>query len=121
VASIRFLALDASRDRARENAELLAVAVSEALGLGDSLGVRAAVEGVSSDAALVYAVVLDSTGSPVLRYDPFHLRPEVAPLAASDVQLDRTLLRETAAHMRMIADPLAGAISKQFPDKFAMK
>jgi hypothetical protein len=30
-------------------------------------------------------------------------------------------LREAAAHMQMIADPLAGAISKQFPDKFAMR
>ena len=30
-------------------------------------------------------------------------------------------LREAAAHMRMIADPLAGAIVKQFPDKFAMR
>jgi hypothetical protein len=30
-------------------------------------------------------------------------------------------LRDAAAHMRMIADPLAGAISKQFPDKFAMQ
>ena len=29
-------------------------------------------------------------------------------------------LREAAAHMRMIADPLAGAIVKQFPGKFAM-
>jgi hypothetical protein len=30
-------------------------------------------------------------------------------------------LREAAGHMQMIADPLAGAISKQFPQKFAMK
>ena len=30
-------------------------------------------------------------------------------------------LRQAAAHMQMIADPLAGAISKQFPDKFAMR
>jgi plastocyanin len=30
-------------------------------------------------------------------------------------------LREAAAHMQMIADPLAGAIAKQFPEKFAMK
>lgn len=29
--------------------------------------------------------------------------------------------REAAAHMQMIADPLADAIAKQFPDKFAMK
>jgi hypothetical protein len=30
-------------------------------------------------------------------------------------------LREAAAHMQMIADPLAGAIAKQFPEKYAMK
>jgi hypothetical protein len=30
-------------------------------------------------------------------------------------------LRVAAAHMQMIADPLAGAISKQFPEKFAMQ
>jgi hypothetical protein len=29
--------------------------------------------------------------------------------------------REATAHMQMIADPLAAAISKQFPDKFAMR
>jgi hypothetical protein len=29
--------------------------------------------------------------------------------------------REAAAHMQMIADPLAGAIAKQFPDKYAMQ
>ncbi|HET9726150.1 MAG TPA: hypothetical protein VFP28_04480 [Gemmatimonadales bacterium] len=29
-------------------------------------------------------------------------------------------LREAAAHMKMIADPLAGAIAKQFPEKYAM-
>jgi hypothetical protein len=30
-------------------------------------------------------------------------------------------LREAAAHMRMIGDPVAGAIAKQFPEKFAMR
>ena len=29
--------------------------------------------------------------------------------------------QEAAAHMQMIADPLASAIAKQFPEKFAMK
>ena len=29
--------------------------------------------------------------------------------------------REAAAHMQMIADPLADAITKQFPEKFAMR
>jgi hypothetical protein len=32
-----------------------------------------------------------------------------------------TRTREAVAHMQMIADPLAGAIAKQFPDKFAMQ
>ncbi len=32
-----------------------------------------------------------------------------------------TALRTAAGHMQMIADPLAGAIVKQFPDKFAGK
>lgn len=30
-------------------------------------------------------------------------------------------LREAAGHMRMIADPLAAAIGKQFPEKYVMK
>lgn len=30
-------------------------------------------------------------------------------------------LRDAAGHMRMIADPLAGAIVRQFPEKFAMR
>jgi hypothetical protein len=30
-------------------------------------------------------------------------------------------LREAAAHMQMIADPLAAAIGKQFPEKYAIK
>jgi hypothetical protein len=30
-------------------------------------------------------------------------------------------IRAAAAHMQMIADPLAGAIAKQFPDRFAMR
>jgi len=30
-------------------------------------------------------------------------------------------LREAAGHMQMIADPLAAAIGKQFPEKFAMR
>lgn len=30
-------------------------------------------------------------------------------------------LREAAAHMGMIADPLAEAIAKQFPERFAVR
>lgn len=90
------LALDAFRDRARENAELLAIGVGEALGHGDTLGVRAAVEAVSRDPALAYVVVLDSRGTPVLRWDPLHVQPTVAPLAVGEAHLDRTWLRAGA-------------------------
>ena len=39
--------------------------------------------------------------------------------AAKDQTRAYTDLREAAAHMQMIADPLAEAIVKQFPEKFA--
>ncbi|MGH7712930.1 MAG: hypothetical protein ACREOG_16690 [Gemmatimonadaceae bacterium] len=38
---------------------------------------------------------------------------------AGDAAKTYTTLREAAMHMQMIADPLADAIAKQFPGKFA--
>lgn len=38
--------------------------------------------------------------------------------AAADWATAYTRLREASSHMQMIADPLASAIAKQFPDKF---
>jgi hypothetical protein len=38
--------------------------------------------------------------------------------AAKDQKLAYQKLREATRHMQMIADPLADAISVQFPDKF---
>ena len=41
--------------------------------------------------------------------------------ASKDQAKTYTTMRTAAGHMQMIADPLAGAISKQFPEKFAMR
>jgi hypothetical protein len=38
--------------------------------------------------------------------------------AAGDAGTAYTAVRAAAGHMRMIADPLADAIVKQFPEKF---
>lgn len=38
--------------------------------------------------------------------------------AARDPKLTYQKIREASAHMQMVADPLADAISKQFPEKF---
>jgi hypothetical protein len=39
--------------------------------------------------------------------------------AAGDAKKTYSALREAAMHMQMIADPLAAAIAKQFPNKFS--
>ena len=49
------------------------------------------------------------------------LKAVVDAQAKGDWAMAYAKLREAAAHMQMIADPLAGAIAKQFPDKYAMR
>ena len=49
------------------------------------------------------------------------LKAVVDAQAAGDWPIAYARLREAAGHMQMIADPLAGAIAKQFPEKFAMR
>lgn len=46
------------------------------------------------------------------------LKPVIDAQAAGDQPKVYTLLRSATSHMRMIADPLAEAIVKQFPQKF---
>jgi hypothetical protein len=46
------------------------------------------------------------------------LKPVIDAQAAGDQPKVYTLLRSATSHMRMIADPLAAAIVKQFPAKF---
>lgn len=47
------------------------------------------------------------------------LKDAVDTFAAGDAAAGFTKLREAEAHMAMIADPLAGAIAAQFPERFA--
>lgn len=49
------------------------------------------------------------------------LKDVVDAQAKKDQKLAYVKIREAAHHMQMIADPLAEAISKQFPDKFPVK
>lgn len=49
------------------------------------------------------------------------LKAVVDAQAAKDTKTAYAKLREASAHMQMIADPLAAAIAKQFPQKFAMR
>jgi hypothetical protein len=49
------------------------------------------------------------------------LKAVVDAQAKGDWATAYTKLREAAAHMQMIADPLAGAIAKQFPEKYASR
>ena len=46
------------------------------------------------------------------------LKPVIDAQAAGDQPKVYTFLRAATSHMRMIADPLAEAIVKQFPQKF---
>jgi hypothetical protein len=49
------------------------------------------------------------------------LKAAVDAQGKKDYAMAYAKVREAAAHMQMIADPLASAIAKQFPEKFAMK
>ncbi|MBI1892984.1 MAG: copper amine oxidase N-terminal domain-containing protein, partial [Candidatus Rokubacteria bacterium] len=61
-------------------------------------------------------VVADLVKSHVLT-----LKDVIDAQAARDWQKVYPALRAAAAHMQMIADPLADAIAKQFPAKFAAR
>ena len=49
------------------------------------------------------------------------LKAAIDAQAAGDQQMAFSKLREAAGHMQMIGDPIAAAIAKQFPQKFAMR
>jgi hypothetical protein len=87
------LALDGARDRAREAAELVAISVGQAIGQDDSAGLRTAIDWIAQDPALVYAVVADPAGRPLVRYDPLRLRAEVGAGLTSTVEMDHAWLQ----------------------------
>jgi len=70
----------------------------------------------SANPNLPKAVVADLVKSHVLT-----LKDVIDAQAARDWQKVYPALRAAAAHMQMIADPLADAIAKQFPAKFAAR
>jgi len=49
------------------------------------------------------------------------LKAAIDAQAAGDQEMAYMKLREAAGHMQMIGDPIAAAIAKQFPQKFAMR
>src|SRR5579859_7174177 len=66
-------------DQAERMAEAIALAAAEALGQDDDAGVRDAVQWASRDPAVVYVVVIDTTGEVLRRYDPLRIRPRLSP------------------------------------------
>ena len=65
------------RGRAEQMAEAVALTAAEALGHGDSAGLRRSAEWAARDHALVYAVVVDTMGRDLVRYDPIRIRPPI--------------------------------------------
>jgi hypothetical protein len=49
------------------------------------------------------------------------LKAAIDAQAAGDQQMAYAKLREAAGHMQMIGDPVAAAIARQFPQRFAAR
>jgi hypothetical protein len=95
----------ATKDKAKQEK-----AVNDLVGYTGDFGAFLA----SANPNLPKVVVADLVKTHVLT-----LKDVVDAQAAGDQKKAYTALRSAASHMMMIADPLAMAIAKQFPDKFA--
>ena len=95
----------ATKDKAKQNK-----AVNDLVGYTDDFGAFLA----SANPNLLKAAVADLVKTHVLT-----LKDVVDAQGMGDQRRAYTALRSAASHMMMIADPLAMAIAKQFPDKFA--
>jgi hypothetical protein len=95
----------AAKDRARQDR-----AVSELVAYTQDFGAFLA----SANPNLPKAVVAD-----LVKHHVVTLKDVIDAQAAGDHARAYTALRTASAHMAMIADPLAGAIVTQFPDRFA--
>ena len=95
----------AAGDRARQEK-----AVNDLVGYTQDFG--AFLSGANPN--LPKAVVAD-----LVKHHVLTLKAVIDAQAAKDQDRIYTALRTGAGHMQMIADPLAGAIAKQFPDKIA--
>jgi len=95
----------ATGDRARQEK-----AVNDLVGYTQDFGAFLS----SANPTLPKAVVAD-----LVKHHVLTLKAVIDAQAAKDQDRAYTALRAGAGHMQMIADPLAGAIVKQFPDKIA--
>src|SRR4029453_869629 len=95
----------ASKDSARQTK-----AVNDLVAYTDDFGAFLA----SANPNLPKPVVAD-----LVKHHVLTLKDVIDAQAARDQAKAYTAIRMAAAHMAKIADPLAGAIAKQFPDKFA--
>jgi hypothetical protein len=95
----------ATGDRARQEK-----AVNDLVGYTQDFGAFLS----SANPNLPKAVVAD-----LVKHHVLTLKAVIDAQAAKDQDRAYTALRAGAGHMQMIADPLAGAIVKQFPDKIA--
>jgi hypothetical protein len=57
----------------------------------------------------------------LVKHHVLTLESVIDPQASGDQAAAYTALRTAAGHMGKVADPLAAAISKQFPDRFASR
>ncbi|HKT60000.1 MAG TPA: hypothetical protein VJQ46_08100 [Gemmatimonadales bacterium] len=97
----------AKKDRAMQDK-----AVKDLLGYADDFGAFLASANPNLPKDVVAGLVRDHAVG---------LKAVVDAQAKGDWATAYTKLRDAAAHMRMIADPLAGAIAKQFPEKYASR
>jgi len=67
------------RAQAETTARAVSLTVMEPLARGDTARVREIVYRAADNPGLVYALILDSVGRPVHRYDPIRLNPETEP------------------------------------------
>ena len=102
---VEYTAGAATGDRARQEK-----AVNDLVGYTQDFG--AFLSGANPN--LPKAVVAD-----LVKHHVLTLKAVIDAQAAKDQDRAYTALRAGAGHMQMIADPLAGAIAKQFPDKIA--
>ena len=104
--------VDYTTGAARKDKAMQDMAVKNLMGYADDFGAFLA----SANPNLPKDVVAG-----LVREHVVGLKAVVDAQAAGDWPTAYARLREAAGHMQMIADPLAGAIAKQFPEKFAMR
>jgi hypothetical protein len=104
--------VDYTNGVAKKDKAMQAKAVKDLVGYADDFGAFLASANPNLPKDVVAGLVRDHVVG---------LKTVVDAQAAKDWPTAYAKLREAAAHMQMIADPLAGAIAKQFPEKYAMK